>query len=253
MEEKKDETFIDKFLVLKGAVRELWLILGTKILAIVAYGLVNSTLVLWLSSDLKYGDVSAGVLIAGNKRANTVSIVDLASGRSLAELPTPPGPHESAVSSDGRWGVITGYGTQQAGNTLLILDLSTHTAARTIDLGEYRRPHGIAYDEMETSFFLGRETVVPRVGADMPYWREALFAGLCRNARTAADFFGVLAILLSLPAGRWLKPNSFSTDVGLVPPDSSSCQKRVRASCPAALRASSCSQVRKPWLSHSRS
>ncbi|HAH05045.1 MAG TPA: MFS transporter [Elusimicrobia bacterium] len=65
MEEKKDETFIDKFLVLKGAVRELWLILGTKILAIVAYGLVNSTLVLWLSSDLKYGDVSAGVLIAG--------------------------------------------------------------------------------------------------------------------------------------------------------------------------------------------
>ena len=87
----------------------------------------------------------AGVLIAGNKRANTASIVDLASGRSLAELPTPPGPHESAVSSDGRWGVITGYGTQQPGNTLLILDLATHTAARTIDLGEYRRPHGIAF------------------------------------------------------------------------------------------------------------
>jgi MFS family permease len=65
MIEKKDESFLGKFLVLKGAVRELWLILGTKVLAIVAYGLVNSTLVLWLSSDLKYDDVSAGVLIAG--------------------------------------------------------------------------------------------------------------------------------------------------------------------------------------------
>ncbi|MBW7932035.1 MAG: hypothetical protein H3C62_00210 [Gemmatimonadaceae bacterium] len=87
----------------------------------------------------------AGVLIAGNKRANTVSIVDLATGRGLAELPTPPGPHESAVSHDGRWGVITGYGAQQPGNTLVLLDLNAHTAVRTIDLGEYRRPHGIAF------------------------------------------------------------------------------------------------------------
>jgi YVTN family beta-propeller protein len=86
-----------------------------------------------------------GVLIAGNKRANTVSIVDLASGRTLAELPTPPGPHESAVSADGRWGVITGYGAPQPGNTLVMLDLASHTAVRTIDLGEYRRPHGIAF------------------------------------------------------------------------------------------------------------
>ncbi|MFA6028329.1 MAG: MFS transporter [Elusimicrobiota bacterium] len=64
MTENKDESFLGRFLVLKGAVRELWLILGTKILAIVAYGLVNSTLVLWLSSDLKYNDVNAGFLIA---------------------------------------------------------------------------------------------------------------------------------------------------------------------------------------------
>lgn len=98
-----------------------------------------------LSATVAGAQSSAGVLIAGNKRANTASIVDLASGRTLAELPTPPGPHESAVSSDGRWGVITGYGTQQPGNTLLILDLSSHTAVRTIDLGEYRRPHGIAF------------------------------------------------------------------------------------------------------------
>jgi KUP system potassium uptake protein len=50
---------------------------------------------------------------------------------------------------------------------------------------------GLTMDPMTTSYFLGRETVVPRVGAAMPYWREALFAALCRNAGTAADFFGL--------------------------------------------------------------
>ena len=60
----EDKTFIQKFTVLKGAVRELWVIFGMKILAIVAYGLVNSTLVLWLSKDLGYSDVDAGIVVA---------------------------------------------------------------------------------------------------------------------------------------------------------------------------------------------
>ncbi len=54
---------------------------------------------------------------------------------------------------------------------------------------EWCAEQGLDMDPMTTSYFLGRETVVPRVGAAMPYWREALFAGLYRNARTAADFF----------------------------------------------------------------
>ncbi|MFA5141255.1 MAG: MFS transporter [Elusimicrobiota bacterium] len=60
----EDRSFIGKFTVLKGAVRELWVIFGMKILAIVAYGLVNSTLVLWLSKDLGYSDVRAGFVVA---------------------------------------------------------------------------------------------------------------------------------------------------------------------------------------------
>ncbi len=60
----KEQNFLAKFLVLKGALRELWVIFGTKILSIVAYGLVNSTLVLWLSKDLGYSDVSAGFMVA---------------------------------------------------------------------------------------------------------------------------------------------------------------------------------------------
>jgi KUP system potassium uptake protein len=56
---------------------------------------------------------------------------------------------------------------------------------------EWCGEQGLDMEPMTTSFFLARETVVPRVGAEMPYWREALFAGMCRNARTAADFFSL--------------------------------------------------------------
>lgn len=59
----KEESFIGRFTVLKGSMRELWIIFGTKIMTILAYGLVNSVLVLWLSSDLKFSDKSAGWVI----------------------------------------------------------------------------------------------------------------------------------------------------------------------------------------------
>ena len=67
-----ETSFLGKFMVLKGAVRELWIVFGCKILAIVAYGLVNSTLVLWLSSDLGYSDVRAGFVIASWSTAMTL-------------------------------------------------------------------------------------------------------------------------------------------------------------------------------------
>ena len=71
-----EESFIGKFMVLKGAVRELWLIFGTKILTIIAYALVGtSTLGLWLSSDLHLSDQNAGIVIAGWSSALTIFTV----------------------------------------------------------------------------------------------------------------------------------------------------------------------------------
>jgi KUP system potassium uptake protein len=54
---------------------------------------------------------------------------------------------------------------------------------------------GIVLDEMETSYFLSRDSVVPRLGGGMALWREKLFASLHRNAAAAADF-------LHLPTNR---------------------------------------------------
>src|SRR5271157_3937199 len=68
-------SFLGKFLVLKGAVRELWIIFGAKVLAILAYGIMNSTLVLWLSSDLGYSDTRAGFIVTGWSTAMTLFTV----------------------------------------------------------------------------------------------------------------------------------------------------------------------------------
>lgn len=42
-----------------------------------------------------------------------------------------------------------------------------------------------------TTFFLGRETLIPATRPALPVWREMLFAFLSRNARTATSFFGL--------------------------------------------------------------
>ncbi|MFA6093146.1 MAG: MFS transporter [Elusimicrobiota bacterium] len=76
MAEQQEESFIGKFMVLKGAVRELWIIFGTKVLTILAYGLVGtSTLGLWLSSDVGLSDQSAGIVIAGWSSVLTIFTV----------------------------------------------------------------------------------------------------------------------------------------------------------------------------------
>ena len=56
--------FLGKFMVLRGAARELWITFVVKLLVIAAYALTNSTLVLWLSSDLGYSDQKALAMVA---------------------------------------------------------------------------------------------------------------------------------------------------------------------------------------------
>ena len=49
--------------------------------------------------------------------------------------------------------------------------------------------YGVPFNVMETSFFLGRETLIPKVGSGMALWREKLFIAMFRNAGSMADFF----------------------------------------------------------------
>lgn len=51
--------------------------------------------------------------------------------------------------------------------------------------------YGLVLDEMDTSYFLGRETLIPKVSSSMAFWREKLFISMFRNAGSAADYFGL--------------------------------------------------------------
>jgi KUP system potassium uptake protein len=50
---------------------------------------------------------------------------------------------------------------------------------------------GRPFNMMETTFFLGRETIIPSAKPGMALWREHLFMLMSRNARTATSFFGL--------------------------------------------------------------
>lgn len=50
---------------------------------------------------------------------------------------------------------------------------------------------GLVFESLETSYFLGRETLIPRLGAGMWLWREKLFIALFRNAGSVTAFFKI--------------------------------------------------------------
>lgn len=100
-----------------------------------------------------------GTLIVLNKSDHTASLIDLQSRKEIATLPTGVAPHEVTVSPDGAWAVVANYGTgSQPGNSLTVLDLSAKKKLRDLNLGEYKRPHGITW--------AGKNTVAVTVEAN---------------------------------------------------------------------------------------
>jgi KUP system potassium uptake protein len=51
------------------------------------------------------------------------------------------------------------------------------------------RAHGLAIDMMETSFFLGRETLIPSTRPEMKPWQEQLFMAMSATALSATAYF----------------------------------------------------------------
>jgi KUP system potassium uptake protein len=52
---------------------------------------------------------------------------------------------------------------------------------------------GLSFEPMDTSYFLGRETLIPRLNSDMCFWREKVFISMFRNAGSVVSFFGLPA------------------------------------------------------------
>jgi DNA-binding beta-propeller fold protein YncE len=103
----------------------------------------------------------AGLLVVANQQGANATILDASDLKTIATVPVGTGPHEVAMSLDGRWAVVTNYGDQAApGNTLSVIDLydqSPHVV-RTIDLGQYARPHGAVFVQSGTKILVTSET-----------------------------------------------------------------------------------------------
>lgn len=85
-----------------------------------------------------------GTLLVLNKADDTAQFIAQPSGETVATVATGDGPHEAAVSPDGRWAVAANYEDRTA-STVTVYDARTMEAVRTIDLGESRSPHGLAF------------------------------------------------------------------------------------------------------------
>ena len=72
------------------------------------------------------------------------------------------------------WQVVIHYGFKN--------DPDVPKALQTI------KGRGCELDDMTTSYFLSRDTIVPTIDSGMAQWREKLFAQMHRNASAAADF-----------------------------------------------------------------
>lgn len=85
-------------------------------------------------------------LVVANKAEATASLIDLATGEVAATLPTGDGPHEVGISPDGKHALVTNYRSEKGlGNTLTLIDITTASVVKTVDLGEYKAPHGVEW------------------------------------------------------------------------------------------------------------
>jgi YVTN family beta-propeller protein len=94
-------------------------------------------------------DARDPVVLVLQKKANSLGLYDSATGKRIWTAGVGTRPHEMVLSEGARFAYVTDYGvdsytdTAEGGRTISIVDLEAARRVATIDLGRYRRPHGI--------------------------------------------------------------------------------------------------------------
>lgn len=131
-----------------------------------------------------------------NKAEHTLSIFSAAEREELAVLPTGRGPHEVAVSPDGRLAVVSDYGDQQPGHSLTVVDVAAPKVLRTIELRQpdendkfYLRPHGVQFvagDVVVVTSEANRCLLFVRIDGEQP--------GVTRTLRTPQSTMHMVSV-----------------------------------------------------------
>ena len=98
----------------------------------------------------------------------------------VLEIPEVPEPERITVKHLplGFWRVVARYGFMQTPDVKQVL---AHAVEQ----------YGVRARPMETTFYLGRERLLPNGSSHLAHWRKKLFAFMARNSRTATEFFGL--------------------------------------------------------------
>jgi YVTN family beta-propeller protein len=102
-------------------------------------------------------------LVVLNKADATLTVVDPASGKVLGSVATGEGPHEVAVSTDGKTAFVGNYGGASGpGNTISVVDLTAIKELRRFDVSPLRRPHGMFFADGKLYFTAETNCIVAR-------------------------------------------------------------------------------------------
>ncbi|HXP79879.1 MAG TPA: YncE family protein, partial [Verrucomicrobiae bacterium] len=96
----------------------------------------------------------ADTVVVACKSEFQLALVDPATEKVLVKLPTGRGPHEVAVSPDGRFAYVSNFGRysvypagdtehDKASNSITVIDLVDRKVKTTFDLGTHTGPHGM--------------------------------------------------------------------------------------------------------------
>jgi KUP system potassium uptake protein len=79
--------------------------------------------------------------------------------------------------SDNFWSVIIQYGFKDEPDIPLALSMCAEA--------------GLEFNALDTTYFIGRETLIPKLNSEMAFWREKLFIAMFRNGGSATTFFKI--------------------------------------------------------------
>ena len=87
-----------------------------------------------------------GTVVVVNQKSDSITLVDLQTMQAYANVPVVGGPHEAAVSPDGRSVVVTNYHRQGVPQRALsLIALPSGAPIRTIELTRHRMPHDVRW------------------------------------------------------------------------------------------------------------
>ena len=134
-----------------------------------SYRFIFSVVLAAGSVGLVVAAAQADTLLVAVKSDFKLALVDPATNKVIAKVPTDQGPHEIAVTPDHRFAYVSNYGVYEVfppgnqthdktGDTVTVVDLVHHTVKKTLNFGTHTGPHGMAFSHDGKLLWMTAET-----------------------------------------------------------------------------------------------